>query len=156
MLDENNELNSNNKFRFFNDSTGFDAVGEYEVDIPYTYSPIYMDDDDFTANRSEGNQNTLVIPPPAANIPPQSSPPPFIPSKTEISNSGNSVVKDITTENMKDCFNKFTYVWQLNGRSYWAYITSCDKKSLSGWRFIAFKWIYFGVDLSKIECYISY
>lgn len=156
MLDENNELNSNNKFRFFNDSTGFDAVGEYEVDIPYTYSPIYMDDDDFTANRSESTGDTLFVPPPAANIPPQSSPPPFIPSKTEVSSSGNSVVKDISEENMTACLNKFTYVWQLNGRSYWACITNCDKKSLSGWRFIAFKWIYFGVDLKKIECYISY
>lgn len=152
MFDEN----INHKFRLFNDDSDFDAVGEYEVDIPYTYAPIYMDNENFSLNRSENSADSLFVPAPAADIPPQTSPPPFIPSKTETNNNETGVTSNVTKESISSCVNKFTYIWQLNGKSYWAFISSYDSNSISGWRFISFKWVYFGLDIKKIDSFITY
>ncbi|GIM28894.1 hypothetical protein CPJCM30710_15600 [Clostridium polyendosporum] len=158
----------NSQFRFFNDGEDIDEVGEYEVDLNYTYAPIYE-------NPAEDRafQGRQLPPPPQANIPPVAPPPSFLPSKTDKN------VKTLTTQaypgypspgypgqgpspqfvspgSIRPCLYKFTYIWQRNGRSYWAYPTRIDRRSISGWRWLGWRWVYFGVDLRRIDSFICY
>lgn len=180
----------NSQFRFFDDGEDIDEVGEYEVDLNYTYAPIYeslVEDPSF-----EGRQ---FPPPPQANTPPVAPPPSFIPSKADAN------VKTLTTQgyqgqpaypgypgypgfpgfpgfpgpqgpqgfpgqgpspqyvspgSIRPCLYKFTYIWQRNGRSYWAFPTRIDRRSLSGWRWLGRRWVYFGIDLRRIDSFICY
>ncbi|MGL5635153.1 MAG: hypothetical protein ACRDDL_08845 [Sarcina sp.] len=53
------------------------------------------------------------------------------------------------------CLNGMTYIWQNDGKEYWAYIFYIDQLCFVGWRWNIYvnDWVYFGVDLSKIEAF---
>lgn len=51
------------------------------------------------------------------------------------------------------CLRKYTYIWQQNGRSYWAYLLSVDRYQVSGWRWINWRWVYFSLDLRRIDSF---
>lgn len=162
------------QFRFFDDGEDIDEVGEYEVDLNYTYAPIY---ESLVEDPSLEGRQFPPPPPPQANTPPVAPPPSFIPSKTDAN------VKKLTTQgyqgqagfpgpqgfpgqgpspqyvspgSIRPCLYKFTYIWQRNGRSYWAYPTHIDRYSISGWRWFGYRWVYFGVDLRRIDSFICY
>lgn len=184
-FNENDILRFHNNFTLYNEEEEeeFVSVGEYEVDIPYTYAPLYIDDTEIEATRSffpspnkpfnppnkPNKPNNppgppmyqypqppnMFPPPPAANIPPQ-APPPFIPSKTGLGVQKNFAIANVSPKSIIPCRFKFTYIWQRNGRSYWAFITNVDRYSISGWRFMFFRWVYFGLDLKRIDSFICY
>ncbi len=54
------------------------------------------------------------------------------------------------------CKYKFTYLWLEDGRRFWAWPTYIGRRSLSGYRWIGFRWVYFGVDLRQITDFICY
>lgn len=204
IYDDDNRFSFHNNFTIFNEDQDFDAVGEYEVDIPYTYAPIYVDEEEMDEAREdrsmfpgqggpskhpggppkppgpppkfqgEGgfpkpsgpppkfpgqggfpNFPGNFPPPPAVNIPPQ-APPPFIPSKEGFGAANAPIIYAVGPKSIAPCRFKFTYIWQTNGRSYWAYITHVDRYSIAGWRFMFFKWVYFGLDLNRIESFVCY
>lgn len=166
-----------NGFRFFNDGEPIDAVGEYEVDIDYTYAPLYEPLED---TRDFGNRPTP--PPPAANVPPIAGPPPYTPSPKDknvqfmkepnqqggflpgspfgppgqLQKAGSPSTKVVGPGSIRPCLFKFTYIWQTNGISYWAYITQVDRFSISGWRWRFGRWVYFGLDLRRIDSFVCY
>ena len=51
------------------------------------------------------------------------------------------------------CLFKFTYIWQTNGTSYWAYLTRAGRNSIAGFRWRRGRWVYFGLDLRNIESF---
>lgn len=97
---------------------------------------------------------------------PVSPPPPYIPSRPieNIQSSNNSItkayaepiIKDINQKSLKFCLYKYTYIWQKDGRSYWAFIIKADETAISGYRWINYRWSYFGVDLRTIEAFECY
>lgn len=93
---------------------------------------------------------------------PLGPPPSYIPSKNDpgvqknTKELDNPKAKNVSSNSIKFCQYRFTYIWQNNGRSYWAYITHVDKSSIAGWRFAGFRWVYFGVDLKRIDSFICY
>lgn len=52
---------------------------------------------------------------------------------------------------LSSCAFKYTYLWLKNGESFWVYITSAGKKSVSGWRYIKGRWKQFGTRLAQIK-----
>ena len=64
--------------------------------------------------------------------------------------------KAVSGGSLRPCLHKFTYIWQRNGRSYWAYITRIDARSISGWRWLGWRWVFFGVDTRKIDSFVCY
>lgn len=54
------------------------------------------------------------------------------------------------------CRYRFVYIWQTNGRSYWAYLTFVGRNSAAGYRWSGFNWVYFGIDLRFIEQFYCY
>lgn len=65
-------------------------------------------------------------------------------------------VKAVSGGSLRPCLYKFTYIWQRNGRSYWAYITRIDARSVSGWRWLGWRWVFFGVDTRRIDSFVCY
>ncbi|ATD54563.1 hypothetical protein [Clostridium chauvoei] len=90
-------------------------------------------------------------------------PPKYTPNKNEAgvqslksSKSGSPNVKAVSPNSISFCLYKFTYIWEVSGRSYWVYLINVDRVSISGFRWIGFNWFYFGIDLKKIDSFICY
>jgi hypothetical protein len=167
----NDYFNPNSHFRFYDDGSSIDEVGEYEVDVSFTYAPIYesLEED------MRGPSDRPTPPPAPVNTPPMAPPPSFNPSKNDpkakvLAGSqysegpqafggpqgpgGNT--KAVSPVSIRPCLFKYTYIWQNNGRSYWAYLTSVDRYSVSGWRWMFYRWVYFGIDIRRIDTFICY
>ncbi|MFD3157722.1 hypothetical protein ACFIJ5_12780 [Haloimpatiens sp. FM7330] len=84
--------------------------------------------------------------------PPKTPPPKFVPDKDDKKLGGPSL-KAVDPGAIRPCLYRYVYIWQTNGRSYWAYITYVGKKSIAGWRWARFRWVYFGLDLNKIDSF---
>lgn len=111
-----------------------DEVGEYEVELdPYDLPYYEMR---------------------AQNQPPTGLPPSFIPSKSQANQQfGGPTTKAVDPGSIRPCLFRFVYIWQTNGRSYWAYLTFAGRKSVAGFRWMGFRWVYFGLDLNRIESF---
>ncbi|MCG8542088.1 MAG: hypothetical protein MJA82_19430 [Clostridia bacterium] len=57
---------------------------------------------------------------------------------------------------IKRCRYKFTYLWLRDGQQFWAYLIFVGPRSVSGYRWIGFRWVYFGIDLRNISSFICY
>lgn len=94
-------------------------------------------------------------------------PPNFTPSKNSPGvqsfgqpSSGNKgkgpQPKAVSTASISFCLFKFTYIWERGGRNYWAYLLNVDRRSVSGLRWFRGTWVFFGVDLNRIDSFICY
>lgn len=54
---------------------------------------------------------------------------------------------------IRNCLHRNTYVWLINGSSFWMYPTFVGRKSVSGYRWTRFGWAYIGIDLDLIETF---
>lgn len=92
---------------------------------------------------------------------PKSPPPNFIPSKSDsgvqsFSSSGGGVSKAVSPTSIRFCLFKHTYIWERNGRSYWAFLLNVDRRTVSGFRWLGRNWAYFGVNLRRIDSFVCY
>lgn len=109
-----------------------------------------------------GFPNTL--PGPQTPQPPGKSmnlgnPPNYTPSKNspevqKLNSSGTT--KAVSPNSINFCLFKFTYIWETNGNSYWAFIFEVDRRTVTGLRWFRGRWIYFGVDLRRIDSFVCY
>lgn len=51
---------------------------------------------------------------------------------------------------IRRCRFRFVYLQLRNGREFWAWLTFVGRRSVAGWRWTGFRWVYFGVDLRQI------
>lgn len=117
-----------------------------------------------------GFPNILPGSPPSQTpgVPPQSpgvnmnlgSPPNYIPSKNspEVKSfqSSGASTKAVSSNSIRFCLFKFTYIWETNGNDYWAYIFNVDRRTVTGMRWFRGRWNYFGVDLRRIDSFVCY
>jgi len=109
--------------------------------------------------------------PPNLNIPgggftppgmPKSPPPNYIPSKKDKGvqlfgpSGGGLGSKAVSANSIRFCLFKFTYIWEVNGRSYWAFLFNVDRVSVSGFRWRGRNWVYFGINLRRIDSFVCY
>ncbi|MEG0671415.1 DUF3298 domain-containing protein [Clostridium sp.] len=80
--------------------------------------------------------------------------PPNITPKS--SNQKNSNLKSVSPGSIKPCIYQFVYIWLNNGNSFWAWLTNVDYRTASGFRWTGWRWVYFGVDLRKIDYFNCY
>lgn len=146
------DLDEFNGVRFFREYEG--DVGEYEIEVPNPNKQNFH----MMNNGARG----FIPPRPPGQMPPgggssqapNSPPPPFIPTKTQSGvKSMGPGVKAIDTGSIRPCLFKYTYIWQSNGRGYWAYLTYVGPKSIAGWRWMGWRWVYFGLDLNRIDSF---
>lgn len=89
---------------------------------------------------------------PSKDEPPKGPPPASVPKRP----SDQPGVKAVDPGAIRYCKYKYTYIWLEDGRSFWAWPTYVGRRSLSGYRWLGFRWVYFGVDLDKITDFICY
>jgi len=93
---------------------------------------------------------------------PKAPPPDYLPNKTSagvqsLSSSGGDIgTKAVSPNSIRFCLFKYTYIWEVNRRNYWAYLLNVDRRSVSGFRWTGRNWIYFGVDLRRIDSFVCY
>lgn len=94
---------------------------------------------------------------------PLGGPPNYIPAKNDkgvqqlsSEKDSKSSLKSVSPNSISFCLYKFTYIWETSGRSYWAYLLNVDKQSASGFRWLGRTWVYFGVDLKKVDSFVCY
>lgn len=90
-------------------------------------------------------------------------PPNFTPSKNSPGvnhlSQGPSTgpqTKLVSPGSISFCLFKFTYIWERGGRNYWAFLLNVDRRSVSGLRWFRRRWVFFGVDLNRIDSFICY
>ncbi|MDR3595732.1 hypothetical protein [Clostridium sp.] len=117
----------------------------------------------FPSNPS-GNQPNFNYPGGTFNPPgmPKSPPPNYTPQKnatgvqTLNAASGGAETKAVSSNSIRFCLYKYTYIWETNGRSYWTFLLNVDKRTASGFRWYRNTWVYWGVDLRRIDSFICY
>jgi hypothetical protein len=83
---------------------------------------------------------------------PQSPPPSFTPQK--LGGGGVSALA-VDAGSIRRCVNRYVYIWQNNGDAYWMFLTQVGRNSISGYRWYGYGpvgfWLYFGLDIRRIE-----
>ena len=82
--------------------------------------------------------------------PPLSPPPEFVPQKAGIG------VKAVDPGSIRRCLYRFVFIWPERGRGFWAFLTSVSRRSIAGWRWNGRRWVYFGMDLRRIDSFECY
>ncbi|MBP1943722.1 hypothetical protein [Cytobacillus luteolus] len=54
---------------------------------------------------------------------------------------------------IRGCLFRYTYLWLTNGQQFWFYPTFVGRRSVSGWRWTGFMWVYFGTDLRRVRSF---
>ncbi|UFU00326.1 hypothetical protein KO561_05075 [Radiobacillus kanasensis] len=80
--------------------------------------------------------------------PPVGPPPSFVPQQTQ--QVGTYAVDP---GGIQGCLYRFTYVWLNRFQQFWYYPTFVGRNSVAGYRWNGFRWVYFGIDLDRIESY---
>ncbi len=92
----------------------------------------------------------------------KSPPPNYIPNKNSAGVQSLSSIEDgietkaVSSNSIRFCIYKFTYIWERNGRNYWAFLLNVDRHSVSGFRWHGKNWVYWGIDLRRIDSFICY
>jgi len=93
---------------------------------------------------------------------PKSPPPKYIPNKNAAGvqsfgpMGGNIETQAVSPRSIRFCLYKYTYIWERSGRSYWTFLLNVDRRTASGFRWTGRRWVYFGVDLRRIDSFICY
>lgn len=96
-----------------------------------------------------------VIPPPGPPAPPPGNkmPPPPPQNAPMMPKAG---VKQVSPGSIRPCRYQYVYVWLFNGNSFWVWPTNITRRTLVGYRWNGYRWVYTGLDLNSIiafECY---
>lgn len=54
------------------------------------------------------------------------------------------------------CRFRNTYVWLNNGESFWFFPTFVGRTSVAGFRWVGFKWVFFGIDTRRIRSFTCF
>lgn len=81
--------------------------------------------------------------------PPTSPPPPFTPTQSQ----QQVGVFAVDPGSIRGCLFRFTYVWLENRQQFWFYPVFVGRRSVAGYRWNGFRWLYFGIDLRQIQSF---
>ena len=86
--------------------------------------------------------------------PPTGAPPAFVPSPAAAQQTAG--VLAVNPGAIRPCTFRFLYLWLNNGQQFWAWIVFVGSRSVAGWRWFGFRWVYFGVDLNTIDSFVCF
>ncbi|GAA0450341.1 hypothetical protein GCM10008935_00940 [Alkalibacillus silvisoli] len=88
---------------------------------------------------------------PGIGGPPASPPPSFIPPQQP-----QIGLQAVDPGAIRGCLYRYTYLWLDNRQRFWFYPTYVGRRSVSGYRWTGFFWVYYGVDLERINSFQCY
>jgi len=109
---------------------------------PPFYGPPPMYQNPYYPGGPQPNQPTA----PQTDGPPTTPPPNFTPTQP------NFQTFAIDPGAIRGCLFRFTYVW-LNRESFWFYPVFIGRQSVAGYRWRRNRWVYFGIDLDRIQSF---
>ncbi|MGO4886247.1 hypothetical protein ACJ2A9_00685 [Anaerobacillus sp. MEB173] len=86
--------------------------------------------------------------PPGFGGPPTAPPPTYTPAPP-----GDVGLYAVDPGAIRGCLYRYTYVWLTNRQQFWFYPTFVGRRSVSGYRWTGFYWVYFGIDLRQISSF---
>ncbi len=95
--------------------------------------------------------------PPGPPMPPQQPEPgygnrkPYGPPPRQIPERADFGPRAVDPGGIMNCLYNYTYVWLVNGSSFWFFPTFVGEKSIAGYRWGFFGWSYLGFDLKLID-----
>ncbi|WP_160691902.1 hypothetical protein [Clostridium sp. C2-6-12] len=167
MIDLNqNEFDDEIKFKKF-ESTNFSydfEARERPPFFPQQGNNKFPQTDNFPGNFDSPPE--FNFPGGAFNPPgmPKSAPPNYTPKKngpgvqtfSATGGAGTPSTFAVSSNSIRFCLYKYTYIWERSGRSYWTFLLNVDRRSVSGFRWTGRSWIYFGIDLRRIDSFVCY
>jgi hypothetical protein len=82
---------------------------------------------------------------------PTSPPPSFIPQQSQASAFA------VDPGGIRFCLFRNTYIWLINGNSFWYYPIFVGRTSIAGWRWSRRRgWVFFGVNLRSIASFTCF
>lgn len=142
---------------------GTNAPESYEVpfDCPYRQADFFSYDYDYMSRQPGPAQPPHPLQPPHMPQPPhpqqQPGPPPhFTPSQTQTYGHQGPQTTVVESGALRRCMYRHIYIWPRRGRGFWAWLTFVGRRSVAGYRWNGYRWVYFGMDLREIESFICY
>lgn len=80
---------------------------------------------------------------------PNTPPPPFTPEQPQFQTYA------VDPGGIRGCMYRFTYVW-LRRDAFWFFPTFVGSNSIAGFRWQGYRWVYYGIDLDRIESFQCY
>lgn len=94
---------------------------------------------------------------PAQQGGPSTPPPNFTPTKnTQSAKGAGASVKFVDPGAIRPCVYQFIYIWPTREPGFWAWLTYVGRRSVAGFRWNGRRWVYFGMDLRRIESFQCY
>lgn len=84
--------------------------------------------------------------------PPTSPPPSFVPTQSQ----QQAQTFAVDPGSIRGCLFRYTYVWLRGREQFWFYPTFVGRRSVSGYRWNGFRWIYFGISLRQIQSFTCF
>jgi hypothetical protein len=84
---------------------------------------------------------------------PTQAPPAFTPKRPQ---QQGLQLQAVDPGAVRPCRYRYVYIWLRNGNSFWAWLTYVGRDSAAGWRWNGRRWVYFGIDLRRIDYFICY
>lgn len=91
---------------------------------------------------------------PSGSGPPTGAPPAFVPSQATAQQFAG--VLAVNPGAIRPCIFRYVYLWLDNGQQFWAWLVFAGSRSVAGWRWIGFRWIYFGIDTRSITSFVCF
>jgi len=95
-----------------------------------------------------------VTPGPSGAQAPSSPPPQFVPAKPQT--QAQAGVFAVDPGAIRRCMFRYTYIWLTNGDQFWFYPIFVGRDSVAGFRWNGFFWMYFGIDLRRIDSFTCF
>ncbi|ASK61498.1 hypothetical protein CFK37_04575 [Virgibacillus phasianinus] len=80
---------------------------------------------------------------------PTSPPPSFTPTQPQFQTFA------VDPGAIQGCLYRFTYIW-LYRESFWFFPVFVGRRSISGFRWTGYRWVYYGVDLNRVQSFQCY
>ena len=59
----------------------------------------------------------------------------------------------VEPQTIRRCLYKYVYIWPRRGRGFWSWLTFVGRRSVSGYKWNGYRWVYFGMDLREIDSF---
>lgn len=70
--------------------------------------------------------------------------------------SGENPCKYVPPSYIRNCVGNLVYVWEINGRGYWAYLNKFERGFLTGWKWMGRRWIRFNQHVKRVDAILCY
>lgn len=85
--------------------------------------------------------------------PPMNPPPSTIPQSMQLSQSQDVSTFAVDPGSIRGCLYRYTYVRLSRFQQFWFYPNYVGRRSVAGYRWNGFRWVYFGIDLERIQSF---